>query len=255
MAKRTCPNGHVTKDGKALKCSQCGADLPPLPKSRRKWPLILGILGALLLCGMVVTALGGGNGDKTQTASRQAAPAAEQQAARAPTATAEQDKAAEAEPPAATRTRAPTKTPLPTRTPVPLPVVGAEVKVGDITWKVLSAQNLGKLIKSNNQFIKDLKTSGSFVAVRYEVANAGTREVFYLTPDLLDESGRRFGSTSDAIFHIPEDEQCLLEQINPGITKTCQGIYEVPADAAHLVAELTGLKLFAGNTQVDLGLE
>jgi len=69
MAKRTCPNGHVTKDDKALKCSMCGADLPPVPKKNRL-PLIIGIVVVLFLCIVGALASGGGDeGDKTAVSS------------------------------------------------------------------------------------------------------------------------------------------------------------------------------------------
>ena len=52
MAKRACPNGHTTKDDKALKCSICGADLPPVSKRKLK-PLVIALIaigGLLFLC-------------------------------------------------------------------------------------------------------------------------------------------------------------------------------------------------------------
>jgi hypothetical protein len=239
MAKRTCVNGHVTKDDKALKCSQCGADLPVVPK-RSKLPLILGIFGVLVICG-IIGALSGGDKDATTTQpTDQAAPA---QAAEV------KQTEVVAKAPAATRT------PVPTKTPVPLPVIGDDVKVGDITWKVLTAENLGQVLKSNNQFIDDVKTSGSFVSVRYQVTNGGTAATYYTAPDLLDSTERKFSSSSNVLFFIPDDEQCIFEELNPGISKTCQAVYEVPADAKGLTAKVTGLSLFGGDEQVDLGLD
>ena len=87
MAKRICVNGHVTKDDMALKCSQCGVDLPPVPK-RSRLPLVLGILGILFICGVcgVLAIAMGGNKDKATTTGQPAAPAAGQQAS-PPTAT------------------------------------------------------------------------------------------------------------------------------------------------------------------------
>jgi len=52
MTKRACPNGHVTKDRKALKCSICGLDLPPAPIGSSWWPTpfwFIGYIGSLLL--------------------------------------------------------------------------------------------------------------------------------------------------------------------------------------------------------------
>jgi len=247
MAKRTCVNGHVTKDDKALKCSQCGADLPPV----RKRDIRPSIVGILIVCSILAILLGVMEGGTTT--SQQAAPAAGQQASlpaaaeTKPTNDATIARGA-TQPPA-------TRTPVPTQTLVPMPVVGADVKIGDITWKVLSAKDAGNVIKSNNQFIKDATTSGTFIVARYQVTNGGSKEVFYQAPDLLDSAKRKFGSSTDVYFFIPDDERCFLQKLNPGITKTCQAAYEVPADAKGLTAQITGLGLLSGSAQVDLGLD
>lgn len=57
MTKRVCPNGHVCKDKSALKCAQCGADLPPVPK-RKKTGLF--ILGGIVVLAIIIAAANGG---------------------------------------------------------------------------------------------------------------------------------------------------------------------------------------------------
>lgn len=57
MPKRTCPNGHVVKDRKATHCPQCGEELAPLPP-QKKWPIVVGVLGAILICGLIALSLG-----------------------------------------------------------------------------------------------------------------------------------------------------------------------------------------------------
>jgi len=86
MAKRVCPNGHVTKDKKALKCSQCGADLPPLPKRKR---IGLYILGGIVLLIIIIAAANGGKDGGTQEAKATATPRATSapKATKGPTAT------------------------------------------------------------------------------------------------------------------------------------------------------------------------
>lgn len=163
-------------------------------------------------------------------------------------------------PPAATaapsRTTAPTRTPIPTIPPTPLPVIGADVKLGNITWNVLSAKDMGNTLKSDNQFIKSLTTSGRFIAVRYKVTNGGTSELYYQSPDLVDTAKRKFGSSTDAYHWLPDEEECLLQKLNPGITKTCQAIYEIPSDATGLAAQITELGTLLGRPAlVDLGLK
>ncbi len=69
MARRICPNEHVVKDRKALKCPQCGADLPALPK-RKKWPIVVGILGVLVVCAIAASIAGNGEESTSGTATR-----------------------------------------------------------------------------------------------------------------------------------------------------------------------------------------
>jgi hypothetical protein len=158
-------------------------------------------------------------------------------------------------PPAPTRTVAPTRTTAPTPSPTPLPIVGSEVKLGNMTWVILAAKDLGSVLKSDNQFTKDVTTSGRFVSVRYRITNGGTSEIYYQTPDLYDSAKRRFGSATNVLTWIPEVEWCIFEKLNPGITKTCTAIYEMPLDAQSLVAQVTELGALLGkNAQVDLGL-
>lgn len=112
MAKRTCPNGHTVKDNKALKCPQCGADLPPVPK-RKVWPIVVGILVLIVICGIVGTLSG-----KKDTETSE--PKVSQQATVKPT----EEKATEAPKPTSTSrpedTPKPTNTLRPTDTPSPI---------------------------------------------------------------------------------------------------------------------------------------
>jgi hypothetical protein len=129
--------------------------------------------------------------------------------------------------------------------------------VGDVRWKVLSAENLGNVLKSNNRFAKDLKTSGTFVKVRFEVENLSNDLLSYGGADLVDIKGRKFTQSSDALSFISEEEQSVLvTNINPNISKTITEIYEVPPDAAGLKFNAGDLKIFGSDeTQIELGLQ
>lgn len=104
MPKRTCVNGHITKDDKALKCSQCGADLPPPPK-KSKLPIVIGVIVVLLLCAIIAIA---NSGKKGQVASTSPSPVAVAQASGAPQSTTAKATAA------LNPTSAPVATPNPT---------------------------------------------------------------------------------------------------------------------------------------------
>lgn len=144
----------------------------------------------------------------------------------------------------------------PTVAPTPLPAVGQDVKVGEVRWKVVSAKDLGNKLKSDNQFVEDKTTTGRFVQLRFEVENLSKDTLTFAGFDLVDDQDRTFKSASDVFMFIPTAELCVLESLNPNITKTCTAIYEVPANAASLKAKVGDLKLF-GNKEalIDLGLK
>jgi hypothetical protein len=135
--------------------------------------------------------------------------------------------------------------------------IGDVVTVGDIDWEVLSAANIGTTISSENMFIDDCVTnSGEFIDVVVKVTN-NRDEMYTITGVRVeDNQGRRFTESSDAYMCV-DDSVFLLENINPGISKTFRGIFEVPADAEGLalVVDSTG-SVFSGETikYISLGL-
>jgi len=133
--------------------------------------------------------------------------------------------------------------------------VGEDVQVDEVRWKILEASDLGKTLKSKNQFVKDKTTSGRFVQVRFELENLSKDMLTFAGLDLLDDQGRTFKPSSDAFQFIPNEEACVLENLNPNVAKSCTAIYEVPANAAGLKAQVTDLKMLGdASALIDLGL-
>jgi hypothetical protein len=141
---------------------------------------------------------------------------------------------------------APAATATPEPPPTPLPAIGQDVVVDEVRWKILTAEKLGNTLTSDNEFIDDLTTSGTFVRVRFEIENLSKDMLSFAGLDLVDDQERTFTRSSDTIMFIDEGESCLLENLNPNITKTCTHIYEVPADATGVKAQLGDLKIFGG---------
>jgi hypothetical protein len=134
--------------------------------------------------------------------------------------------------------------------------VGEDVQVDEVRWKILEASDLGKTLKSKNQFVKDKTTSGRFVQVRFELENLSKDMLTFAGLDLLDDQGRTFKPSSDAFQFIPSEEACVLENLNPNVAKSCTAIYEVPANVAGLKAQVTDLKMLGdASSLVDLGLK
>lgn len=133
--------------------------------------------------------------------------------------------------------------------------IGQDVTVGDARWKILEARDLGKELKSDNEFIKPKTTAGKFVLVRLEVENRKTEAATYGGINLVDGKGRKFERYTEQFGFVPEAESCVLKQLNPNLPATCSEIFELPADAAGLKALLGDLELFgSGEALVDLKL-
>jgi hypothetical protein len=149
----------------------------------------------------------------------------------------------------------PTAAPEPPTAAPKVLAIGDDVLVDEMRWKILSAEDLGNTLKSDNTYIKDLKTSGRFVKVRFEMENRSKDLLNYAGLDLVDSQDRSFKNASGALSFIPEEEMCVFENLNPNIVKTCTVIYEIPANASGLHAEVTGLT-FLGSAKalIDLGL-
>lgn len=139
--------------------------------------------------------------------------------------------------------------------PTPIPVIGQDVIVDQVRWKVISAENMGDVLESDNQFVGEKKTSGVFVEVRFELENLSNDMLSFTGLDLVDDQNREFTSSSDGLMFIDKAERCVFENLNPNIVKSCSAIYEVPANAKGLKARVGDLKMFgAQEALIELGL-
>lgn len=144
-----------------------------------------------------------------------------------------------------------------TKAPATVAASGGEViKVGEVSWQLIEAESLGQTLKSDNAFINDLTTKAQFIRIKFMMENSGKETITYTGINLVDADGRSYKPSSDAIMLIANDEQCILEQINPGITRHCTVVYEVSADATGIQIQFSDLNMFNGKTQnVDVGLQ
>jgi hypothetical protein len=130
------------------------------------------------------------------------------------------------------------------------------IAVKDVSWTVVSAQDLGSTIKSKySSFGEDCKAnSGKFIKVTLKVKN-NYKEIKTLTDvDLLDDQKREFKTSTDT-FGCIDGDLYILANINPGIEKTFIAVYEVPNDAKGLKLKLGDLDFFSKEFKyVTLGL-
>lgn len=152
---------------------------------------------------------------------------------------------------------APTITPnIETPTPPPLAyTVGQDVKVGEIRWKITEARDEGQILKSNNVFVKDKTSSGKFIRLALEIENQSKDLKTFAGLDVVDKQDRTYKASTDGLMFIEQDKQCVFENLNPNVIKSCQIIYEVPKDATALKAKATDLMLLGMQEKlIDLGL-
>ncbi len=138
--------------------------------------------------------------------------------------------------PQPTDTPTPSPNPEPTATAIPSYTVGADVRVGNMQWKVLKAKNMGNVLKatdSNNTGLeKDQRSVGYFVYVEVEAENVGSEPLSIGHLDLYDGKSRKFIPSTDVNAWIPEDLQIfLLDYLNPNVPVHFAEIYQVPKDA------------------------
>ncbi len=104
-------------------------------------------------------------------------------------------------------------------------------------------------------FIDDKKTSGKFISVRFTVKNLDSDMKTMTDLTVVDNRDREFETFSESSFYIEDEEELfLLDNINPGISKTYTLIYEIPEDANGLMLEVTSLEFAGDREYIDLGL-
>ena len=143
-----------------------------------------------------------------------------------------------------------------TQTAVAPAKVGEDVRVDEVRWHVLSAEDLGDTLSSSNRFVDSKTTAGRFIQVRFEIENLSNDLLSYGGLDLVDNRGREYASYSESFMFLPDEEECsFIENLNPNIPKICTVIYEVAADAAGLKIVVSDLKIFGSDEkEIDLGL-
>jgi hypothetical protein len=154
-----------------------------------------------------------------------------------------------------TGTQLTVKPPAVPPTPTAQPRIGEIVRVGDVNWKIVSAEPLGQTI--TDRYGDTRTTTGTFLKLSLEIENEADEPLDYLTPRIQDGRGREWSYFTHESSLIEPDQQCdVLTILQPGVPRTCQHVYEIATDAADLSATLTPLKLLtmAPSATVDLGL-
>ena len=231
----------------------------PAPVKKKRSKLLVGCLSVfalLVVCGGLNALLnpGGSTGTPTAVAVVPTVATGAVAVADVPTEAPEPTEAAAATEVPAEPTPEPTEAPVVTEAPVAL-VVGQDITVGEVRWKILEVIDQGPELTADNEFIEPKTTAGKWVRIRLEIENLSKEQLNFTGVDITDNQDRTFQSSSEAFMHIPTEEACPFEQLSANVPKTCQLVYELPADAVGLKAKVGDLKLFGGDEAlIDLGL-
>ena len=134
---------------------------------------------------------------------------------------------------------------------VPVRSIGEYVRVGEVRWQVLAAEDLGHVLEAND---KREKTRERFLAVRFQITNKSSADLKFHGAKLRDGQGREHerGRTG----FIAENERCTDGiRLKPNAITTCASIYEVPVMSTGIIFiadDLGGSE--DGAEMVDLGL-
>ena len=132
-----------------------------------------------------------------------------------------------------------------------------EVTSGDVKFKLVEAEDLGKVLKCPKReefsLCEDKATEGKFIKVTVEAENVGKEpKSFWGLGRLIDDKGREYDNIP-AFGWIPEESNCGGE-LKPGFSpKLCTEIYEVAADSTGLKVEVKG-SLFKIPKTINLGI-
>ena len=140
--------------------------------------------------------------------------------------------------------------------------VGEDVKVKDIRWKVISAEDKGDTLKGTDSkypdYEKDKKATGNskFIKLTMEVENQSKDMKSVSDLKIKDDQGREFTHSSDVISWIPEDKEIfILSNLNPNVTQQFIDYYEVPKDAKGFKITVGDLEMFSNKSaEINLGI-
>lgn len=200
-----------------------GVPYPPQPpaKKKRKWPMIVGGVVALMIVGSIF------NDDKKDTKPAENTATVAQAPAAAPVETA------------------------PTEQTEPVATLNTPVRDGKFEFVVRSVQP-GLSEVGDNPFLNQ-KAQGQFVIVTLSVQNIGDRPQGFSPSNqkLFDTEGRSFETNTSAQIALDNNDIAVWDNINPGNTVDVSLVYDMPVGAVPASIELHD-SMFSGGVTVNL---
>lgn len=131
--------------------------------------------------------------------------------------------------------------------PLRINLMGEDLQVGDICWRLLSVEDLGKEL--TNDAGDTAVTQGRFLQTQFRLLNLSSDTLGYEGVALLNDSGRRYLHFGERLNFIEDDKECPPSRLPPGpyplrpnTPTICTAIHEVAEDAEPLVFLATDLE-------------
>ena len=131
-----------------------------------------------------------------------------------------------------------------------------EVKVGEVIWKVESAEVIGSQITDDIGGILDTRF-GRFIKVEFTTENTGDDIKTIVDLKVIDSKGREFPICAEAYSYAIGgiDESCLLTDIYPGEKDNFTAYFDTPLNSVDLILEVSDLGFPPGEkAYIDLGI-
>ena len=132
-----------------------------------------------------------------------------------------------------------------------------EKQIGDINFTLDSSEDLGNILKAQNQYQKDVTTTERFIQVVIGAQNKGKMATGPYNWDLgniVDSDGRIFPNVNNAASsYLPNPNPCGLSLKPEFYPVSCTKIYEVSKISKGLKIEITVKDKPAGFLDLKLG--
>ncbi|MBD3110149.1 DUF4352 domain-containing protein [Bacillus sp. AGMB 02131] len=120
--------------------------------------------------------------------------------------------------------------------------VGEKVEAGKLAYEVTNISVTNE-IASDNEFVESAVTEGQFIIIDVTAYNndSEARMVDSNMFKMKDDQGREFQPSSDSEVMMLVDGMMdfFLQDINPGLSKSGQLVFELPADATSYTLEVS----------------
>lgn len=120
--------------------------------------------------------------------------------------------------------------------PIRVNYVGEDLQVGDVCWRVLSVENLGQELTTDDG--ETATTQGSFLQTQFRLLNLSSENLEYEGVALSSDSGREYWHFGERLNFIDDDFECTpsrlparlppgLYTLRPNTPTICTAIHEV----------------------------